>query len=76
MQTISDYISQVRLQQAINPLFPKQDDNLSDFYLPYTQAESIQYLINKPFNYLSTNTLKVYTTGSLLTQTTLLILLT
>ena len=58
MQTISDYISQVRLQQAINPLFPKQDDNLSDFYLPYTQAESIQYLINKPFNYLSTRYLK------------------
>lgn len=58
MQTISDYISQVRLQQAINPLFPKQDNDLSDFYLPYTQAESIQYLINKPFNYLSTRYIK------------------
>lgn len=58
MQTISNYISQVRLQQAINPLFPKQDDNLSDFYLPYTQAESIQYLINKPFTYLSIRYLK------------------
>jgi hypothetical protein len=53
MTNITDYISQVRLQQAIQVLYPKQDSILSDFYLPYTEEEAYQYLINLPFTYLS-----------------------
>jgi len=53
MTNITNYISQVRLQQAIQVLYPKQDLILSDFYLPYTEEEAYQYLINLPFTYLS-----------------------
>lgn len=53
MTNITDYIQSVRLQQAIQVLYPKQDQLLSDFYLPYTEEEAFHYLINLPFTYLS-----------------------
>jgi hypothetical protein len=60
MQTTIEYITQIRLQQAINPLFPKQDNSLSTFYLPYTKQKAFDFLENKPFNYLSCRFIKGY----------------
>ena len=53
MPTITDYISLVRLQQAIQVNYPKQDNLLSTFLLPYTEQQAIQFVLNQPFDYLS-----------------------
>ena len=53
MTSITDYINQIKIQQAIEVLYPKQDLILNSFYLPYTEEEAYQYIINLPFSYLS-----------------------
>jgi hypothetical protein len=58
ISSIVNYLTQVKLQQVNKVLFPKQDKNLFSFYLPYSQSEAINFLLTKPFEYLSTVLIK------------------